>query len=49
MTLDLGIYCECDDWEVQPQEYKPLKAPALNFAGALAILAVLMLLARRRD
>jgi len=49
MTLDLGIYCECDDWEVNPQNYEEVKAPSINFAGALAILTVLILMVRRRD
>ena len=50
MTLDLGIYCECDDYEVHPEEYKSVGAPALSvFGGALAILAIALMVARRRE
>ena len=50
MTNDLGIYCECDDYEVHPQEYKKVKAPALSiFGGLLAIIALSLMVARRED
>lgn len=50
MTNDLGIYCECDDYEVHPENYKSSGAPALNiFGGALAIIALGFMVARRRE
>ncbi len=41
-TYDAGIYCECDDYKVHPENHRKLKAPALNVYGAL--LAMLTLL-----
>ena len=50
MTLDLGIYCECDDYELHPENYEKVKAPALSvFGGLLAIVAITLMVARRRE
>jgi hypothetical protein len=50
MTLDMGIYCDCEDWEVHPEDYKELKAPALSLiGGALAILTLVYFVARREE
>ncbi len=49
MTLDTGIYCECDDYKVNPQEHKSLKASALDIAGIILMLTTIGLFARRRE
>ena len=50
MTLDLGIYCECDDYELHPESYEEVKAPALSvFGGLLAIAAITLMVAIRRE
>jgi len=40
-TQDLGIYCNCNDFKAHPEEYKEVKAPALNIAGAALLLLTL--------
>ena len=47
MTLDLGIYCECDDYEVHPERYKELKASTLSIAGLLIMLTALFIVVRK--
>ena len=49
LTLDMGIYCDCDDYQVHPDEYKELKMPALNFLGLLAMISAIFIMARRED
>jgi len=48
-TQDLGIYCDCDDYKVNPQNHKELKASALNIFTLLTMFSSLFLLARRED
>jgi len=48
-TLDLGIYCECDDYLVHPENYKELRMPALNIAGLLLMIAALYLIIRKEE
>jgi len=43
MTIDAGIYCECDDHLVHPENYKKLSAD-ISFTGGM-ILMLLMLFA----
>jgi len=43
MTIDAGIYCECDDYLVHPENYKKLSA-GISFVGGI-ILMLLMLFA----
>jgi len=38
MTIDAGIYCECDDFEVHPNEYKKVTASSLNPLAVLGLL-----------
>jgi len=38
MTIDAGIYCECDDYEVHPNEYKKVSAPSMNPLSVLGLL-----------
>ncbi len=38
MTIDAGIYCECDDFEVHPNEYKKVSASSLNPFAVLGLL-----------
>jgi hypothetical protein len=50
MTYDLGIYCECDDYEAHPDNYKSVDAPALSiFSGVLTLIALGAMVARRRE
>ncbi len=50
MSYDLGIYCECDDYEVHPEEYKSNSAPALSlFGGLLALLAIILVIVRNKE
>jgi len=37
LTVDAGVYCECDDYKVNPQNYKKVSA-SVSFNGALALL-----------
>ena len=46
---DLGIYCDCDDYKVHPEEHKKLGAPALNILGLLAMVTAVFVLVRRED
>jgi hypothetical protein len=48
-TLDTGIYCECDDYLVHPENHSELKASALNFLGLLAMVSALFFVGRRED
>ena len=48
-SLDTGIYCECDDYKVNTNDYKDLKASALNVLGLIAMLMAVFILARRED
>jgi hypothetical protein len=43
-THDIGIYCECNDYSVNPQEHKELSAPAFNLFGLVALLLSFTLL-----
>ena len=49
LTLDMGIYCDCDDYIVHPDEYHELKMPALNILGLLAMLTAVFILVRREN
>jgi len=51
MTLDMGIYCDCDDYKIHPENHKELKMPALNLLGLLAMVSALyfVVVARRRE
>ena len=49
LTLDMGIYCDCDDYQVNPEGYKELKMPALNVLGLLAMVTAVFVLVRRED
>jgi len=48
-TLDTGIYCDCDDYLVHPEEHKELKMPAMNILGLVAMLTALFMIVRRED
>ena len=48
MSLDAGIYCECDDYKVHPKNYKKVSAPSFSFVGfAMAFFAIFLLATRR--
>jgi len=48
MSLDAGIYCECDDYKVHPKNYKKVNAPSFSFVGfAMAFFAIFLLATRR--
>ena len=49
MSYDVGIYCDCDDYKVNPQNHKKLKMPALNIAGLLVMLLAVFILVRREE
>ena len=49
LTLDMGIYCDCDDYLVHPDEYHELKMPAFNILGLLAMVTAVFILVRRKD
>ena len=49
LSLDMGIYCDCDDYLVNPDEYNELKASTFNTLGLLAMLTTLFILAKRED
>ena len=38
MTIDAGIYCECDDFEMHPNEYKKVTASSMNPLAVLGLL-----------
>ncbi len=44
---DLGIYCDCDDYKVNPQNHKELKAPALGIFGLFIMIFTLFTIARK--
>ena len=46
---DIGIYCECDDVEANPEKYKSSSASAFNFFGILLSIVTLGLVARRKE
>ncbi len=46
---DMGIYCQCDDLEANPQKYKSSGAPALNIFGLLLTILTFGFIARRGD
>ena len=48
-SFDVGIYCDCDDYKVHPDEHEELKMPALNVLGLLAMLTAVFVLVRRED
>jgi len=45
----MGIYCDCDDYKVNPKNHKELKASALNFLGLFAMLSALFIMGRREE
>ena len=49
LTLDTGIYCNCDDYKVNPQNHESLSAPAFNVLGLVAMLTAVFVLVRRED
>ncbi len=49
-SLDTGIYCDCDDYKVNPKNYNSSGAPALSIYGALvSIVNLLLLVFKRRE
>jgi len=48
-TYDVGIYCDCDDYKVNPDQHKDLKMPAFNIAGVLVMILAIFTIARRED
>ena len=46
---DLGIYCDCDDYKVHPNNYKELKAPAVSLFGFALMITALIILARSKE
>ena len=48
-SYDVGIYCDCDDYKIHPQNHKKLKMPALNLAGLLVMLLAVFILVRRKE
>ena len=48
-SLDIGIYCECDDYKVHPNEFHELKMPAISILGIVAMITALLVLVRRED
>jgi len=48
LTQNSGIYCECDDYNVHPENYKKLKAPSMTVAGVAIVLMILTLIAIRK-
>ena len=46
---DLGIYCDCDDYLVNPDEHKELTMPALNILGLIAMISAVFVLVRREE
>ena len=51
MTIDAGIYCECDDYEVHPQEYKKVSASfnPLAIIGLLIFIYIATLTVRQKE
>ena len=51
MTVDAGIYCECDDYEVHPQEYKEVSASfnPLAIIGLLIFIYIATLTVRQKE
>jgi len=41
-TRDIGIYCECSDFKVHPEDYKELSAPSFNVLGLLSLLMIFL-------
>ena len=48
-TEDAGIYCNCDDYKVHPENHKKLKASALSIAGLFMMIATIFVVVRRED
>jgi len=48
-SLDLGIYCECNDYTVNSKEYKDLHAPSFNLIGIISMSLILITLVRRKN
>ena len=50
-SLDMGIYCDCDDYKIHPENHRELKMPALNLLGLLAMVSALyfIIVARRKE
>ncbi len=46
---DMGIYCQCDDLEANPQKHKSSGAPAFNIFGLLLTILTFGFIARRGD
>ena len=46
---DLGIYCDCDDYKVHPENYKELKAPAVSVFGFALMITALLILAKSKE
>ncbi|NPA27497.1 MAG: hypothetical protein GXN91_00400, partial [Epsilonproteobacteria bacterium] len=48
-SFDLGIYCECDDYLVNPQDYKEVEAPSMNIYMIGVFLIGIGILFRRKE
>jgi len=49
-SFDTGIYCECDDYKVNPDsKTKSSSAPVLNIFGLLLFISSIVLIARKED
>ncbi len=46
--IDFGIYCECNDYTINPQNHKELKAPTLNILGVLSVLLSLIVIMKTK-
>jgi protocatechuate 3,4-dioxygenase beta subunit len=49
LSLNSGIYCECDDYNVHPENRKKMSAPAFSFVGFSLAFFALLLIALRKE
>ena len=49
LTIDLGIYCECDDYLVHPERFKELRMPSLSIIGLIAMIFSIFIIVKRGE